>query len=258
VPLRLRPIYSGIVSVIFAVASSIGPLIGGALTQHASWRWCFFMNLPIGAVTIVVTLLVLRLPPAKKAGTPWKQQIKQMDPLGNLCFIPSVICLILALEWGGTTYAWSNSRIIALFIIFAILFVGFVGLQLRLKDQATVPPRILKQRSLAAAVCYTAFLAASMMILTYYLPVWFQSIKGASATRSGVMMLPMVVPSAAAGLASGIVISRWVGYYTPFMLVCAALMAIGAGLLTTFTPSSGDGYWIGYQFIWGFGAGLGE
>jgi MFS family permease len=258
VPLHMRPIYSGIVGAIFAVASTVGPLIGGALTQHSSWRWCFFINLPIGAVSIAITLAILHMPPAKKAGTPWRAQIRQMDPLGNLCFIPAIVCLLFALNWGGSAYAWSDGRIIALFVVFGVLFAAFAGIQVWQQENATVPPRLLKQRSIAAAMAYTAGVTGSMMTLTFYLPVWFQAIKDASPTRSGIMMLPMVLPSAVAGLGSGIAISKFVGYYTPFMIACSALMAVGAGLLTTFTSASGEGIWIGYQFIWGFGAGLGR
>lgn len=258
VPLHMRPIYSGIVGIVFAVASIVGPLIGGALTQHASWRWCFFINLPVGAVTLAITFVTLQLPPAKKAGTKLMDQAKQMDPLGNLCLMPAVICLLLALEWGGSTYAWSNGRIIALLVVAIVLGIAFIAIQIWLQDKATVPPRLFKQRSMAAAFVYTLGVTGSMMTLTYYLPVWFQAIKSASPTRSGVMMLPMVVPSGVAGLISGFAISKLVGFYTPFMLTCAALMSIGAGLLTTFEPTTGQGEWIGYQFIWGFGAGMGK
>ncbi|ATY66550.1 MFS transporter, putative [Cordyceps militaris CM01] len=257
VPLKMRPIYSGVVSFIFAVASIVGPLIGGALTQHGSWRWCFFLNLPVGALTIVVTLLVLKLPPAKKAGTPWKAQIKSMDPIGNLFFVPGIVCLLLALQWGGSEYSWSNGRIIALLVLAALLLVAFMFVQWWQKDNATVPLRVILERNMAAACLYTAFVAGSMMSIIYYLPVWFQAIKAASPTRSGVMMLALVVPSGVSGLVSGFAVSKAVGYYAPFMLACTALMAIGAGLLTTLTPHSSDGTWIGYQVIWGFGSGLG-
>lgn len=116
----------------------------------------------------------------------------------------------------------------------------------------------IQKRSMAAAFVYTLGVTESMMTLTYYLPVWFQAIKSASPTRSGVMMLPMVVPSGVTGLLSGIAISKLFGYYVPFMLACSAFMAIGAGLLTTFNPWTGQAAWVGYQFIWGFGAGLGQ
>ena len=259
VPLKLRPIYTGIVSMIFAVASIVGPLIGGALTQHASWRWCFFINLPIGAVTLIVTAAVLKLPAAKKAGTPLKKQLQQLDPVGNFALIPAVVSLLLALQWGGVTYSWSNWRIILLFVLGGLLGIAFVASQLVQtdKDKVLVNPAILKQRSMACAFIFTFCVSASMMTLTYYLPIWFQAIKDASPTHAGIMMLPLVVASGIFGLGSGIAISKFVGFYTPFMMAGAAFMALGAGLLTLFTPSTSHPRWISFQFLWGLGAGLG-
>ncbi|GIJ86451.1 hypothetical protein Asppvi_005340 [Aspergillus pseudoviridinutans] len=255
VPLHMRPIYSGIVSVIFAIASVTGPLIGGGFTEHVTWRWCFYINLPIGAVTMVVLVLVLQMPPARKAGTPIREQFLQMDPLGNLCLIPGVVCLLLALQWGGATYAWNNGRIIALLVLAGVLLMAFVGIQIWLQEKATIPPRVIKQRSIAAGVAFTLMVTAAMMTFTYYLPIWFQAIKSASPVHSGVMMLPTVISSAVASLIAGFLINR-LGYYTPFMIGGSVLMSIGAGLLTTFTPHISEGKWIGYQILWAVGCGM--
>ncbi|KAF7168112.1 hypothetical protein CNMCM6106_003438 [Aspergillus hiratsukae] len=255
VPLHMRPIYSGIVSVIFAIASVTGPLVGGGFTEHVTWRWCFYTNLPIGAVTIVAIALVLQMPPARKAGTPLREQFLQMDPLGNLCLIPGVVCLLLALKWGGPTYAWNNGRIIALLALAGVLLLAFIGIQIWLQDKATIPPRVIKQRSIAAGVAFTIMVTAAMMTFTYYLPIWFQAIKSASPVHSGIMMLPTVIPSAVASLMAGFLINR-LGYYTPFMIGGSVLMSIGAGLLTTFTPHISEGKWIGYQILWAVGCGM--
>lgn len=207
--------------------------------------------IPLGAVTLGIVFFTLQLPPAKKAGTPWREQVWQMDPVGNACLMPAVICLLLALEWGGSTCAWSDGPVVTPLVLAGLLGLAFVGVQIWLGDNATVPPKLFKQRSIAASFVYTLGVTGSMMTLTYYLPVWFQAIKAASPTRSGVMMLAMAVPAGVAGVLSGIVISKLVGYYVPFMLACSALMAIGAGLMTTFNPGTGQAAWVGYQFIWG-------
>ena len=256
VPLQKRPIYTGIVSVVFAVASIVGPLLGGALTQHATWRWCFLINLPVGAVTIFIIALVLKLPPARAAGTPFKEQLKQTDPLGTLAFVPGIISLLLALQWGGSTYAWGDARVIALLVLSGVLIIAFGAIQVLKKDTATLPLRVLKQRTVAAAVVFTVFVSASFILLIYFLPIWFQAIKGADAVQSGVMMLPLVIASAVAGLGSGFAISK-IGYYTPFMIFGSVLMSIGAGLITTFMPDTWTGRWIGFQILWGFGCGMG-
>ncbi|TQW12045.1 major facilitator superfamily transporter [Cordyceps javanica] len=124
------------------------------------------------------------------------------------------------------------------------------------KEQATLPPRIIKQRSIAAAMFFCFFNGAGMMVLMYYLPIWFQAIKGASAVSSGLMLLPTVLSVVVAAIFSGIVISR-AGYYAPFYIASSILSPIGAGLMCTFTTSTRKGMWIGSQILFGFGTGLG-
>lgn len=93
---------------------------------------------------------------------------------GTLIFLPMIVCVLLALQWGGSKYAWGNGRIIALFVVFGILLIAFIAIQIWKQDNATVPPRLLKQRSVAAAALFSVSLGAAFFIMTYYLPVWFQ------------------------------------------------------------------------------------
>jgi MFS family permease len=258
IPLRQRPIYQGFAGVIFAVGSVVGPLLGGTFTDKVSWRWCFYINLPIGAVAILIIILILHLPNQKldQQASGWVARSKQLDPIGNLVFFPGVICLILALQWGGTQYSWKNVRIIVLFILCGVLCSAFVGIQIWKKESATVPPRLVKNRSIAAAMWFTFFHGASLIVILYYLPIWFQAIKGVSAVKSGIMLLPIVLSTVFASLSSGILVSK-LGYYTPFFTLSTVLMTIGAGLLTTLTPTTGHAKWIGYQVLFGLGLGSG-
>jgi len=164
--------------------------------------------------------------------------------------------LILALQWGGTKYAWNSARIIALLVICAVLCFAFMAIQVWKKENATVPPRIIKQRSIAAALWFGFFSAAGMMVLMYYLPIWFQAIKGVSATKSGLMLLPLILPTVIGALVTGVIISK-VGYYTPFFFLASILSPVAAGLLSTFTPTTGHAKWIGYQFFFGISLGVG-
>ena len=256
VPLHKRPILQGCMGAIFGLSAVIGPLLGGAFTTKVSWRWCFYINLPIGGAAILILVFILHTPKAKKSGTPWKQQMVQLDPIGTVFFISGIVCLLLALQWGGSTYAWGNGRIIALLILFILCISVFIGVQIWKKDNATVPPRIVLNRSIAAAMWSQFCVGSAMMTLIYYISIWFQAIRGVSALKSGIQTLPMVLSLVLASITAGILVSK-VGYYTPFMIANSCIMSIGAGLITTWTPDTLHPEWIGYQILFGLGLGIG-
>ena len=256
VPLHKRPILQGMMGAIFGIASVIGPLLGGVFTTKVSWRWCFYINLPIGGAAIVLLALILDMPKARKAGTPWVQQVLQLDPIGTVFFVSSIVCLLLALQWGGSTYSWSNGRIIALLVLFVVFLIVFIGVQIWKKDTALVPPRIVTQRSIAAAMWSQFCLGSAMMTLIYYIPIWFQAIKDVSALKSGIDTLPLLLSLVVSSISAGILVSK-IGYYTPFMIGSSVIISIGAGLIITWTPDTMHARWIGYQVVFGFGLGMG-
>ena len=252
VPLHKRPALQGLIGAVFGVASVAGPLLGGVFTTNVSWRWCFYINLPIGGVAMVILFVILHLPAPKNADTSLRQQFLQLDPIGTVLFMPAIVCLLLALQWGGSTYAWHNGRIIALLILFVILTSAFIGVQIWKKDMGTVPPRIVKQRSIAAGMYAQFCSGAAMFTMIYYLPIWFQAIKAVSAVQSGIRSLPLILALVVGSVSAGAAVSK-IGYYTPFMIAQGVIMSAGAGLITTFTPSTGHEKWIGYQVLFGFG-----
>ena len=258
IPLQERPAWQGGIGGVLSLGSVVGPLVGGTFADKVTWRWCFYINLPIGAVTILVVVFILKLP-NQKLGKPadgWIGKLKQLDPLGNLCFFPGIVCLILALQWGGTKYAWSDARIIVLIVICVVMVAAFIGIQIWKQEDGTIPPRLVKQRSIAASIFYSFFVGAGMMVMSYYLPIWFQAVKNVSAIKSGIMLLPLILSAVIGTVSSGIIISK-IGYCNPFFLLSSVLMPIGAGLISTFTPTTGAGKWIGYQIILGLGLGFG-
>ncbi|RAO64648.1 uncharacterized protein BHQ10_000660 [Talaromyces amestolkiae] len=258
VPLQKRPMYTGLMGSLFGIASVVAPLMGGAFTDNVTWRWCFYINLPIGGITILVILFILKAspPPNPSPANSWKERLHQLDPFGTATFLPGMICLLLALTWGGETYPWNNGRIIALFILSGVLLIAFVLIQAWKGETASVPPRIAKKRTMMAGFFFTFCLGGSMMVVVYYLPVWFQAIKGASAVKSGIMNIPLVLSLVLGSIIAGASVTN-LGYFTPFMIAGSVVMSIGAGLLTTFTTTTGHSKWIGYQVILGLGIGMG-
>jgi hypothetical protein len=186
----------------------------------------------------------------------FKERLKSFDLVGNVFLMPAVISLFLALQWGGSKYPWANGRIIALFVVFGVLIACFVAVQFWRPDTAMVPPRLIAKRSIWAACLYAFLMAGSFFILTYYMPIWFQAVKGVSAVRSGIMNLPLILGVVFASIITGGLVTV-IGYYTPFMIASSVAMSIGCGLITTFMPSTGHSAWIGYQALSGLGVGLG-
>ncbi|CAI7619037.1 unnamed protein product [Penicillium glandicola] len=256
VALEKRPLYNGVISSMFGISSVAGPLLGGVFTDKVTWRWCFYINLPIGAVTALVIAFFFPAPNHHVKETTWVERIRRFDPLGTALFLPAIVCLLLALQWGGTTYAWNNWRIIVLFCVFAVLILLFLFVQYIQQDNATVPPRIFFRRTIWSAALYSFCLGSAFLASVYFLPIWFQAVKNASPVSSGIMNLPMLISVVVTSILSGIIITL-VGYYTPFMIFGTALLAIGYGLMSMFHPDASKAVWIGYQIIGGIGVGAG-
>lgn len=139
------------------------------MTDKVSWRWCFYVNLPLGAITAIFIMLFFKDSPTQTKPEPGKlNKLKRMDPIGILMFIPAIICILLALQWGGTKYEWSNGRIIALFVFFGVFGSMWCAVQVWKQEEATVPPRLLKNRNVLGAVIHAMFLGGSFFVFGYY------------------------------------------------------------------------------------------
>ncbi|PHH93070.1 hypothetical protein CDD83_1355 [Cordyceps sp. RAO-2017] len=256
VPLEKRPLYSGLIGSMWGISSVAGPLLGGVFTDRLTWRWCFYINLPIGFVSVIVIFFCFPDPQRTKEPRTWKDMFWQLDPLGTATFMPAIICLLLALHWGGSQYAWDNARVTSLLMLSAFLVLIFLYVQYKMQDNATVPPRIMKKRTVWSSTIFEFFIGACFLLAMYFLPIWFQAIKGASAVTSGTMNIPMLLSVVLFTVGSGIVVTSW-GYYTPFIIAAAVLMPIGYGLMSTLNVDSGPAAWIGFQIIAGAGVGIG-
>lgn len=204
-PLHKRPIYTGIIGGMSGIAQVIAPALGGAFTDHIGWRWCFWINLPLGAVTAIVVFFFVQLP--RKPKTAKSQGIgalvASLDLWGTAAFIPWMICLLLALEWGGTTYAWSNWRMILCLTLFVVLFLTWLFIQYSRGDAATLPLRIARQRSVASGMIFSLGIGGSLFLVVYYVSIWFQAVKNDSAQKSGINFFTSSASMSVASVISG-------------------------------------------------------
>lgn len=253
VPLERRPTYIGMLGGVYGMSSIVGPLIGGGFTQNVTWRWCFYINLPVGAFVVACVLLFVDIK-QKPTGESLKERINQVDLYGAAFFIPAIICLLLAVQWGGSTYPWNSSKIIGLFVGFGLLAIIFSVLQVYRGEKAMLPPRILKTRTVWTASLFAMFFTADFFLLTYYIPIYFQSIKGSSAIHSAIQLLPFMLAVIISSISTGALVSSFGRYY--FILVGGAVfLIVGTGLITTWQVDTEHAKWIGYQVLMGLGAG---
>lgn len=195
------------------------PLLGGALIDWIGWRGCFGINLPLGVIATIMICFGFQEKPvsdgtenSSRNENSWRHKLRRFDWIGTVCLMPSICCMLLALQWGGHVYRWKDARIISLFSVSVVLFGGFAWRQHRLQDDATLPPRIFRMRSVLAAAWYSSCINATLSITEYYMSIYYQGVKGYSATRSGLLMVPMLVGIAVGNLFGGAG-SAWTGYY---------------------------------------------
>ncbi|KAJ8112461.1 hypothetical protein ONZ43_g5389 [Nemania bipapillata] len=178
-----------------------------------------------------------------------------LDPLGLALFTGALVSLILALQISGVS-GWVTPAPIVLVVVFAILLGLFFAVQTWLQERGTLPPRIARMPQVIFASAYAYLIDSAYYVVAYFLPIWFQAVKGISARDSGIRLLPIIIAAVLASIVSGIVVSR-TGHYALIILFSSAIAATGCGLLSTMDPGSGAGAWIGYQTLVGVGVGLG-
>lgn len=234
------------------------PPIGGAFTSKLSWRGCFYMNLPLGAIVVAGLVFFFKSPQAsaKLANLPPREKVKRMDPAGTVALVSAVTCLLLALQWGGQTYSWGDGRIIALLVLFGVTFCAWIGWQVYLGPIATVPKHVIGQRSMAFASFYSFMQGGVNFGILYYAPLWFQAVKGHDAVRSGLDIVTFIAGMTVTMLAIGYILTKG-GYSAPFMILCVIMVSTACGLLTTWSPSTGDDKIYGYLTLYGLGQGFG-
>ncbi|RKP08347.1 major facilitator superfamily domain-containing protein, partial [Thamnocephalis sphaerospora] len=254
--------FQGAIGAIFALSSIIGPLIGGLFTDHLTWRWAFYVNLPIGAITVVVVVLALRLPPVPGSA---RAKIRRVDWAGSLLIIATNVALLLATSWGGQDYPWDHPAVIALFCVGAVFLAITVwwegwGCESRGGKKPLIPGRLFRHRNIVAILISVFFMGWCFFCLVYYFPIYYQRVHRYSATDSGLALIPLILTVAILSFVTSTLATRvpWRWIYRVSMAAGAAFLIIASGVATLLGEQQreGIGLEIGILVIYGFGIGL--
>lgn len=246
IPLRDRGKYQGALGAVFGITTVVGPTLGGLFTDHISWRWCFYVNVPLAIIMIVV---------AARAIPHVRTVIRPIIDYAGIALVAiGVSCLILGLEWGGQQYPWGSATILGLFAAAVILLAAFVFVEIRAAEPM-LPMHLFRGNVFTVCSILSFIVGFAMLGAMTYLPAYLQYVDGVSATASGVRTLPMVVGLFTTSILSGQVVGK-TGRYKYFPVLGTAVMAVGLGLMSTMGRGTGVLLESLYMLILGLGIGL--
>ncbi|KAK0630238.1 major facilitator superfamily domain-containing protein [Bombardia bombarda] len=249
--MRRRGVYFGVMGMVWALASAVGPVLGGVFTSQVTWRWCFYVNLPISGVGMAILAFVLKL---HNPRTPMRQGLAAVDWLGSLTIVGATLMVLLGLELGGVSRPWNSPTVICL-LVFGVLTVGlFVVIEWKVAKYPVIPMRLFKNRSNLAALGVNAFHGIVFISGSYYLPLYFQAVLGASPLMSGVYVLPYALSLSFTSAATGVLIKK-TGKYLPCIIFGTTVMTLGFGLFIDLEPRANWTKIILFQLVAGLGVG---
>ncbi|KAJ7669855.1 iron permease [Mycena polygramma] len=252
VPLSERGLYQGLLGMVWALASFAGPPIGGALAQGGkTWRWLFYLNLPVGAIAFVLVLVFLSV---KRPEGSMGEKLAKVDWIGNAIVITGTGLANIGLTWGGIRYSWSSTQVLAPLIIGLFLLVVFGIYEAKIAISPAIPHDIVSNRTSLSALLTTVTHGIITIAMIYYLPVFFQACFGATPLRSAVYFLPAALTTTPFGFLAMLCIT----YMKKYRLVNSAawcVSIIGFGLFSTVREDASTGQWVGYQILCALGIG---
>jgi len=243
---RERGRYQGYTGAVFALSSVVGPLLGGLFTDELTWRWVFYINLPLGVLALIVTSAVLKLP--------YRRLEHRIDYLGSALMVSGVSCLLLVSSWGGTEYGWTSRMIVGLTVAGVALLALFIWQEAR-ADEPLLPLRLFRDRIFSVSSTIGLIVGASMFGAIAFLPIYLQVVKGDSATVSGLRLVPLMLGLVGSSVISGSLISR-TGRYRVYPIAGMAIVIVGMMLMTRLTEHTSMTEVSAYMFVLGVGVGM--
>ena len=254
VPLRERGSYLAIVLGIVAFGTALGPFFGGLIVEYSTWRWVFYLNLPIGAVALVLLVAFLKVRWNKDVN--FATKLTSIDWIGNAIFIAAICAILIALSWAGAVYPWSSYHVLVPLIVSLVGLAGFLAFEgSRFAPHPTMPLHLMRNRTSATAYILTLLHSMVTLWTIYFLPVYFQGVLGSSPAYSGVQLLPSILVLIPFAIMGGTALTKF-GRYRPIHSAGFALIVISFGLFDLLDQNASTGAWVGYQIIGAAGAGL--
>ncbi|KAJ3113462.1 hypothetical protein HDU96_003366 [Phlyctochytrium bullatum] len=256
VPIRQRANYQGIIGAVFGLAGVTGPLLGGSFVDHISWRWVFYINLPIGVITVGVVLLFLRFQnPTAQPQESLSTRFLRIDWLGTFLLIAAVIFILIPLQGGGSLYTWDSPTVISLLVLGSLFLAAFIYVEGWVASNPVVPFSLFRNVHVVGTFATSLMTGMCFTPLVFYAPLWCQAVFGSTATEAGLRTIPLILGVVLFSLLAGAVASA-TGHYMPFLPLSGAVVALGAGLLSTLDESSPIFKQILYLLIAGIGVGF--
>ncbi|AEO71942.1 uncharacterized protein THITE_2156931 [Thermothielavioides terrestris NRRL 8126] len=253
VPLRLRGNYIAVILVVYTVGTAIGPWVGGEIVATTTWRWVFYINLPIGGAAMVMIYLFLRV--QRNRSQTAMQKLLRIDYGGNAILVGSIVAILYTLTYGGTKYAWSAAGILVPLIIGLAGLVVFMWYERTVAAEPVVPPALFRNRTSSIIFAATFLNSALVYWILFFLPVYFQAVHGTSAARAGVLLLPAILFGIPGAIIAVLLLARF-GRYKPLHLFGFAVSIVGCGLFTLLDEHSTLALYVVFQMVAAIGSGF--